>query len=145
MPDYSDLEARALFDSYAADPVGTHQAISQELAQAGYQTQPEDPRLAEMYADYQRNNELLAYDAEVERLAALNPDVNPNRLHTYIAAADGDFEAAVSMYRNDTAQALSDHTAAEPPPTDPNWHRERGLTGQQGLHAAIDDLRKSRR
>lgn len=130
--------ARELLASFQSDPVGTFNGVKQELINAGYtveqataaaqqqhdaavaappapapaQTaaaQTEDPRLAEMYADWTRQRELQAYDAEIARIVndPTNADINPNRLHTFVAAADGDFTKALDMYRADVADVLT--------------------------------------
>ena len=131
--------ARDLLTSFQQDPVGTFNGVRQELINAGYtieqataaaqqqydaaQTAPpapptptqvaaaqtEDPRVAEMYAHWQQEQELRAYDAQIEAIVndPANADINPNRLHTFVAATDGDFQKALDMYRADVAAVLT--------------------------------------
>lgn len=129
-----------LLTAFQEDPVGTFNAVQQQLVEAGYlpaqaqqmaqaayaesQQQPaaaapaqtaaagqEDPRVAEMYAAYQQAAELEAYDAQVAAIVndPANADINPNRYHTFVAAADGDFQKALEMYRADVAGILRDY------------------------------------
>ncbi|MGZ6570464.1 MAG: hypothetical protein ACXVHB_05955 [Solirubrobacteraceae bacterium] len=131
-------DARNLWDSFHNDPVATYNSVAQQLREAGYlegeaqagaqaayeqamaqpappaqvaSSQTEDPRVAEMYAAWKQQQELEAYDAEIARIVndPANKDLNPNRLHTYVSAANGDFTQAVAMYRADTAQVLADY------------------------------------
>ena len=140
----SSYEADELWRAFQTDPVGTYEAIGHQLTQAGMR--PDDPRLAEMYDEFTRQRNLAAYDAEIERIISdpANGDINPNRLHTYVAAADGDFERAVQMYRADTAQIVADYRLApvEPAPRD---YRAEGLSPQEALHRAIEDATAARR
>lgn len=144
----STRDAQNLWDAIHNDPVGTFEAIRNDLVSAGYpvaeaaavaqqtvqegqQAPPpaaaqtasaaqEDPRIAEMYASYQQERELAAYDATIAEIVAdpANADINPNRLHTFVAAADGDFQRALDMYRADVATVLQtygiDPTTATP-------------------------------
>lgn len=134
-------DAQNLWDQIHQDPVGTFNALRDELVAAGYplseaqsaaaaavqegQASPppaaapattaaaaqEDPRVAEMYAYWQSQREMEQYDATVAQIVndPANADINPNRYHTYVAAADGDFEKALSMYRSDVLQILADY------------------------------------
>lgn len=129
-------DAQGLWERIHQDPLGTFNALRDELVGLGYpvaeataaaeatineaQTSPtaepqhtaaaaqEDPRVAEMYADWQRQRELAQYDATVEQIVndPANADINPNRYHTFVAAADGDFNRALEMYRADVATVL---------------------------------------
>jgi hypothetical protein len=127
-------EAQNLWDAFHQDPESTFRAIQAQLVDAGYSVgeanaaagealaaaqgpapaavaaaQTEDPRLAEMYADWTQQRELAAYDAQMAEIAndPANRDVDPNRLHLYVSAADGDFDRAIELYRADTAQVLT--------------------------------------
>jgi hypothetical protein len=146
-------EARQLWESFHQDPEGTFNAVRDQLVSLGYSVgqatqmatdaqvqaaqqpapaapmqtaaaQTEDPRLAEMYADWTRQRELAAYDAAIEQIVndPANADINPNRLHIYVAAADGDFDQALVMYRADIANVLMsygvDPTTATPQQVD---------------------------
>lgn len=57
---------------------------------------------------WRHEQELRAYDAAIEEITSRpeNADIDPNRLHTFVAAADGDFDEAIQRYRADTAQVL---------------------------------------
>src|SRR5581483_764495 len=133
-------DAQNLWERIHADPMGTFNALRDELVAAGYplaeataaaqatvteaqtsspaepQTQAataaaaqEDPRVAEMYAAWTREQEMKQYDATVAEIVndPANADINPNRYHTFVAAADGDFNRALEMYRADVAQVLA--------------------------------------
>jgi hypothetical protein len=127
-----------LLAAFQADPAGAYAQIGAELEQAGYITRS-DPRIDQMYADYQRQQELAAYDNAIAEVVSANPDVDPNRIHTYVAAAEGDFEQALQLYRADTARVLSTYSRVAAPAEDPAPdYRALGMTPQQGLHAAIE-------
>lgn len=129
-------DATELWDAFHSNPEGTFNAIRAQLVEAGYDVaeanaiagnaqaeaaaapppaaqtaaaQAEDPRVAEMYADWTRTRELSAYDAEIERITAdpANADIDPNLYHTYVSAADGDFEQAINMYRHHVTNILT--------------------------------------
>lgn len=137
----ADYEAERLWNAFHTDPVGTYQAVGDQLAEAGL-VATEDPRVAEMYADYQRQQELAAYDAEIEHIVndPANADINPNRFHAFVAAANGDFQAAVELYRADALQVMQDYTAAGGDTTPaPRDYRAEGLSPVDALHRAIED------
>jgi hypothetical protein len=130
----STRDAQGLWERIHSDPLGTFNQLRDELVGLGYPVAEatavaqatveentaapapesvaaaaqEDPRVAEMYADWQRQRELAAYDATIEDIVNRpeNADINPNRLHTFVAAADGDFNRALEMYRADVATVL---------------------------------------
>jgi hypothetical protein len=132
--------------SLQRDPVGTMRWMQQELAAAGYQVT--DPRLDEMHAVYQQERELQAYDQMVEQIVndPRNADINPNRLHLYVSAAEGDFNKALEMYRADTANMLTDYGLTGRQSADPyaaaqahlNQTQHPAATPEQRLHAAVD-------
>lgn len=132
-------DAQNLWNRIHEDPLGTFNALRDELVAAGYplaeataaaqatvqdaQAAPapqatevasaaqEDPRVAEMYAAWTREQEMKQYDATIAEIVndPANADINPNRYHTFVAAADGDFNRALEMYRADVAQVLADY------------------------------------
>lgn len=142
----ADYEAEQLWRSFQADPVGTYQAIGSELAEAG--VLPDDPRIAEMYADFEQQRNLAAYDAAIAEIVndPANADINPNRLHQFVAAADGDFGRALEMYRADTAEVLTTYgldpglsrgETAQPVPVD--------RSPVDSLHRAIEEAARASR
>jgi hypothetical protein len=103
-----------------------------------------DPRYEEMYAQWQQQQQLTAYDSAIEQIVAANPDINPNRLHAFVAAAEGNWDKAVEMERADRAQILQDHGLQPIPepdvPTDAYAaRRAEGMSPEDALHAAVDD------
>lgn len=99
-------EATAQYNAAQAAPAPAQYAPAPAQVAAA---QTEDPRLAEMYAEWTQQKELAAYDAQIEAIVSdpANADINPNRLHTFVAAADGDFTKALDMYRADVANVLT--------------------------------------
>lgn len=128
-------DARQLMESFQRDPVKTFNDVKQQLIDLGYTieeaqaatvaaateaanaaaAQPAapvaDPRLDEMYNAFQQERELQAYDAMVAQIVndPRNGDINPNRLHLYVSAAEGNFDRALEMYRADVSQILGDY------------------------------------
>ena len=123
-------EARSLLESFQTNPVETFNGVKQQLIDLGYTLEQaeagaqqaatdagvgaltpaaSDPRLDEMYEAWQRDQQLQAYDARIAEIAndPRNADINPNRLHVFVAAADGDFDQALEMYRADIANVLT--------------------------------------
>lgn len=117
-----------------------------------------DPRYEQMFEEWQRQQELAAYDAEIERITSdpANADIDANLIHTFVAAAEGDFDEAILRYREFatnfmlrygmTPGEVAEQQAAAPavlgqdaggagaaPPTQVEYR------GQEGLHQAIDD------
>jgi hypothetical protein len=110
----ANYEAEELWRAFQTDPVGTYERVGQELAAAGYVA--EDPRVAELYAAYTQQQELAAYDAAIQAIMddPTNADINPNRLHAFVAAADGDFNLALQLYRSDAGTILAAYGLAQP-------------------------------
>jgi hypothetical protein len=118
-------DASEFLEYFQQDPVGAYQALGATLAEAGLVN-------TQATAD-----DLMAYDNAVAEVCAANPDIDERRLHQYVAATDGNFEQAVSLYRSDTAlllQELGVGTAAQPQPNPTPG----GYRGQEGLHHAIE-------
>jgi hypothetical protein len=101
-------EAQQLWNAFQTDPVGTYEQLKQALTAEGYIAPEYDPRVDEMYANWQHQSELKAYDAAIAEIVndPANADIDPNRLHVYVAAAEGDFDNAIELYREDAARAL---------------------------------------
>lgn len=55
---------------------------------------------------------LSAYDAAVDQIATANPDIDVPRFHRFVHAAEGDFEQALRLYRDDTAAARQEAMAS---------------------------------
>jgi len=135
-----------LWNLYNADPAGTHARLGAQLEAAGYiPPVAPDPRVEEMYRDY----ELQQYDAMMASIVAANPDVNPNRLHAFIAVADGDIDQALAMYRHDTTQTLLDYNAvpaaSQEPAIQPFDYKSAGLTPTEALHRAVEQAAAMKR
>lgn len=119
---------------------------------------PLDPRMEAMLNDWERQRELEAYDAEIAKITAdpTNADIDPDLIHTFVAAAEGDFNEAIQRYRAFAADFLTKYglTPAEANaqtqtapavmgseaggaggdvPVQPKY------VGQSGLHQAIED------
>lgn len=135
---YSDLIAQG----YAADVA---EAYLRGVVAADQAAPVSDPRLDEMYADWQQNKQLTAYDQTIEQIVAANPDVDSNAFHVFVAAAEGNFDKAVSMYRADRAQILSDHglqRVPQPGPAAMDYSAARAaghMTAQDELHRRIEE------
>jgi hypothetical protein len=146
----ADHEAEALWNAFATDPAGTYQAVGEQLRDAGIQTT--DPRLAEMYNDWQSQRDLAAYDQQVEAICATNPDIDPNLFHQSVAAANGDWDQAVQIYRANITRTLQRYgvdptvatAATEQPMAAPDYRAE-GLTPEQSLHRAIEEATRAAR
>jgi hypothetical protein len=149
MPDFYDLDARRLMESYANDPVGTHRAISQELAAAGYQTSADDPRVAEMYEAWKSEREMEQYDQSIAEILNRpeNSDLLESRIHQYVVAAEGDFQKAVELYRTDTAQVLDYYGhapgAAPLPGETPGYTPDPNAAPRDNLHRAIEEAARA--
>jgi hypothetical protein len=143
-------EADRLWESFQTDPVGTYEAVTADMAAAGYPVG--DPRVGEMYDAWKSERELAAYDATIEAIVndPANADIDPNRLHTFVAAADGDFANALELYRADVARVLDtygvngqgqtggfDHTA--PLPGETQRPPVENLSPKDALHKAIEE------
>lgn len=145
-------------------------AQTEPVAQAA-QTEPvaQQPQLdpntmltPEELAEWRRERELQAYDQAVDQILGdpANADINRELYHTFVAAAEGDFQEAIQRYRAHVAQTLvlygidpATATAAQQaaaaaappvmgsevagagaaPPAQPEYR------GQEGLHKAIED------
>jgi hypothetical protein len=67
-----------------------------------------DPALDQAYAEYQQQQELEAYDAQVAQLVVENPDVDPQLFHGFAAASEGDLDHALELYRDHAAKMDKD-------------------------------------
>lgn len=120
--------------------------------------QPVDPRYEQMLNEWTQQQELAAYDAQVEAITSdpANADIDPNLLHTFVAAAEGDFDEAILRYRDFAAKFLvrygmtpseaADAQAAAPPVMGADAGGagaappvQKTYQGQQGLYDAIDE------
>ena len=106
-----------------------------------------DPRYEEMYAQWQEQQQLTAYDSAIAQIVndPANGDINPNAFHTFVAAAEGNFARALEMYRADRAQILSDHglqRVPQPGPAAMDYSAARAsghMTAQDELHRRIEE------
>ena len=129
-------DARELYEAFQQDPVGTYYGVRAQLEEAGYELEevaeqpivpdtpaPEapapDPRLEEIYADYQARQQREAeaadqaeYNSLVDQVLA-DPDnagINKQHFHQFVAAASEHtddvnvmFANAIAAYRADQA------------------------------------------
>lgn len=157
----SASDATELWNAFQSDPAGTYDAIKAQLMEAGVieaeaaqqaadaiqaaePTAPaapaEDPRLQELLAWKQQQEQqtleeqqMQEYYAAVDQVLAdpANADINRDRFHKFVNFADGNFEKAIEMYREDVAasrqeavnslgltpEQLAELTRNAPPPT----------------------------
>lgn len=75
-----------------------------------------DPRVEEVYQFVQsererrqQEDELRAYDSVVEQIVTdpANADIDPDLFHKYVNIASGDFEKAITLYRENAARELT--------------------------------------
>lgn len=167
-------DAMNLWQKLEQDPVDTYVAITQELygpeaAQAVFSTiqqqmsaqqaaeqqgapaQPpmSDPRLESVinYVESQQNQQF--YDGELARVQQAHPDLNADLFHPFVAAAEGNFDAAYELYDSWTQQWNAAHAPADPAaPEAPNVMGSDTATTtappveakKQSLDAAINDF-----
>jgi len=98
MADYSDLELQRMLEQ--AYGIGASDMAAVPAAP--------DPRVTEMYEAHQ----MAQYDATVAGIVNANPDIRAERFHQYVAAANGNWDLAVQMYRDDTQQVLEEYGRA---------------------------------
>jgi hypothetical protein len=141
----------------------------------GQSVQRPDPRVDELAAAWQEQRELAAYDQIIDQIVSdpYNADINPNRLHLYVSAAEGNFDRALAMYRADAAEEEARIARAnglegrQPDPAAQTMARAQAgveqeqttgsgrysyeraadgrLTPQGELHAQIDEVMRQRR
>lgn len=179
-------DAQRLWENLNADPIQTYVQITEELygpeaAQAVLgslqqtletaQTEPQadaqpgqaalDPRLESVIQYVENQQTRTYYDSQIERIATdpqyADVDTNLRAFHGFVAAADGDFEQAVSLYRDAAAgfAAKSAPPAEETPPaeTPPNvMGSDTATVGtppveppKQTLNEAIEDFVRENR
>lgn len=135
-------QADELWGAFQNDPVATYRAIGQQLGSAGYPVG--DPRIDEMYGfmkEQQRQRDLEAYDAAVNAITSdpANADIEPDRLHTFVAAAEGNFERALSMYRQNELAAVQRHSADLLAAGFSERQESRDYSPRDSLHKAIEE------
>src|SRR5579862_4832216 len=114
-------DADTLWNAFHADPAGTYEALGRELQQAGFPVT--DPRYEQMLESWQREQELRAYDEQVAQIVSdpANADIKAELLHGFVAAADGNFDRALDMYRAHSAAMLKEYSRAASAPTGPQF------------------------
>ena len=68
---------------------------------------PLDPRIEQMLTDYEERRAADLYEEAMGQAISARPDINPDHLHPFVAAANGDFAVAIGMYDNYRTQLLS--------------------------------------
>lgn len=137
--------ATRLYSDLNNDPVDTYLAITEELygsevaqqvldmLQAGQEPEPQpaqtpnalDPRVEKVVTHFEREMARNEYESAKQRVLAANPDVDGDLLDPFVAAAEGDFDAAVQGYKSYYAKVVekvggqlaqpADETATPPP------------------------------
>lgn len=103
--DYADAALTALQTAIQAE----NQQVQQQVQQAEQQQAQLDPRVERMVLSWEQQENQRLYDIEMARIAndPANADINPNLMHTFVAAADPEqgnvFDQAVDLYRQDAA------------------------------------------
>lgn len=116
-------DATALWNDLSANPLDTYVAITHEMfgeeaanallaslqenmngqeqqQQQGYEQQaPLDPRMEAALAFIEEQQANNSYESEMYRLTSENPDVDADLMHPFVAAAGGDFDEALNLYR----------------------------------------------
>lgn len=118
-----------LLDEQAAQAViealtGTPQPQADQFAENPYEGQfVRDPEIEELLQRERERQAAELYDAELARVQAAHPDIKPDLFHPFVAAAEGDFDAAYEQYREWDQQAqqtygiqVPDPNAVTPPP-----------------------------
>jgi hypothetical protein len=128
----ANRDAERLWNDFVNDPVGTYNNVTEELFGAdeakkiqelisaqeeGRETeltaeeeekakqQLNDPRLTEIYEDFQNRKAREAYYNELEKLKAQHSEdedavaVEDELFHPFVVSADGDFDAAYDSYQ----------------------------------------------
>ncbi len=173
-------DALRLWENLSKDPIDTYVAITEEmfgaeaaqsllatiqqqLAAQEQQAAPgapaapaavADPRMEAALAWVENQQTQSYYEQEIARIQAAHPDVSPDLLHPFVAAADGNFDQAVELYRSflqnfNASQGTppppgevapqviaSDTSAQTPPPVEPKG---------QTLDEAINDFMREDR
>jgi hypothetical protein len=108
-------QAVGLWEALEKDPTGTYiqitremmgdQAADQLLAQlqtpatADAPTEaPVDPRMAQAVEFFENEQASRQYDGELGRIKAAYPDIVDDVFHSFVAAAEGNFDQAVTLY-----------------------------------------------
>lgn len=179
----ANADAQRLWDALSSDPYDAYVQITNEMfgEEAGQailgalqgeqgpeaQQQAEqyvaqqaqtDPRLAAAAEWVEQQQAQQYYDAELARVQNDHPDVDPEMFHPFVAAADGNFEEAYSLYTGWLAQYNEKHGT---PPTEPETPQAPPVVGsgeaaagtsalptepkKQSLNDAIDDWMSEQR
>ena len=102
-------------------------AAIEMMRQGGGQPQQQmDPRVEQMVAQFEYQQAEQNYEAEMQRIQS-QTGINPELLHPFVSAADGDFDDAVEMIARWVDMANSGTDGAPPaddgqgwqPPADP--------------------------
>lgn len=130
-------DAERLYNDITQNPLDTYVAITTEMfgeeaaqrllttLQENDATAPEatppgapDPRIEQVVQFVENEQNQRFYDGELARITAdpANADVNPKLLHTFVAAAGGNFDEAVKLYRNHEADWAAAHPGTTAPP-----------------------------
>lgn len=86
--------------AFAAQLQGGEQPQVEEPQGYGYETQQLDPRVEQAVSFIEQQQAEQAYEEEMARIVAEHPGLDPEDLHAYVAAADGDFDSAYLMYED---------------------------------------------
>lgn len=119
--------ARELYGEEAATAAvnAMQAALDQGQQQQAQQPAPAQlpPEIQNMYQSWQEEQNEKVYDATVAKIVASNPDILEGRFHHFVASANGDFDKAVILYREDlrdlAAGGLVSLNQGDPPPVPP--------------------------
>lgn len=169
----ANRNAERLWNDFSENPIATYVAITNEILgeELGQEvvkileSQSEDPQgeveeaigtsdlppeVQELVDEHKRNRAREAYDQRLAQAQADHPDVNikPELIAPFVAAADGDFDAAVASYKSwleDSRKELVGHVDEPPaeiaPPTiSGDTHAAPGAAPPQEEHyESLDD------
>lgn len=143
-------QARALWDDLLADPQQTLTDViadiyGDEVAAAlpdllsGIPDEEEAPvpepteaplpeHIQQMYEQFTADQQQRAYETELARVKAANPDLVDSLFHPFVVSTEGDFDRAVEAYKAFEDQARQRYGQA--PPAAPDAPAVVGTTGQ---------------